>query len=81
MDIKQIRNLFVKGTRIIVYSYQNRDNRIEMNDYLYDSGMGQTSVFGIRAISENEVLLCIDMPEAILDAWKNYANSITIEDE
>lgn len=81
MDIKHIRDLFFNGTRIIVYSYQNRDNQIEMNDYLYGSGMGTTSVFGIRAISENKVLLCIDMPEAILDAWKNYANSIAIEDE
>lgn len=78
MTIIDIRNAFRADTKIYICSYDNPENRLKMNNRLYgNAALSQQVILpkSISVIDNNSILIQLDMPESVLNAWKSYSEN------
>lgn len=77
MTIKQLRELFISDTEIIIMSTDEENLvSVTLNNLL----LGNTSfaeipilIKHVQAVKENQIVVEIDMPVEVLRAWKRYS--------
>lgn len=77
MTIKDLRNIFVTGTRIDICTIEHDDLvSLTLNNLL----MGTESfasvpiqLHNVQAVAENHIVVTVDIPAQVLRAWKTYS--------
>lgn len=77
MTIKQLRELFISATEIIIMSTDEENLvSVTLNNLLLGiASFAEIPILikHVQAVKENQIVVEVDMPIEVLTAWKNYS--------
>ena len=78
MTIKQLRELFISATEIIIMSTDEENLvSVTLNNLLLGiASFAEIPILikHVQAVKENQIVVEVDMPIEVLTAWKNYSD-------
>ena len=76
MTLEELRDVFSCDTEILIKSFEENSPKLKVNNYLMgsDSFRSIKKLGKVKAIRENALEVTVDMPIAILEAWKKHSD-------
>ena len=77
MTILDVRNMFTTNTEITVKSLEENSPTIKVTNLLLGCTVfNSISILNksIKAVTENQIEITIDIPTPVLEAWKKYSD-------